>query len=157
MVAPFKGNRGLAQSFIRSAVSRGLSSAETIRVLEAEGLTYRRQNMLADYREWAMVPKKADAIKNVPHKYYPSKDLYIETTGKQLMPFRYQVGIDVYNSMTREKFHFTTNVVSEFQMTPEQVFDEALEPIQASTEAYQSEITKYVLEAAFHKEGEYWD
>lgn len=157
MAVPFGGIRGLAQAFVRSAVTRGLSAADTIRTLTAEGLTYRRTDMLKDYREWAQVPVKADRIKYVRHDYYPSKELYVETTGKQMRAFRYQVAVEVYNPETRERLHMTTNVVSDFQMTPAQVYDEALEPIKAATEAYKSEITGYFVGGAFHMEGEYWD
>ncbi|KKM70564.1 hypothetical protein LCGC14_1439430 [marine sediment metagenome] len=152
----FGGVRGLAQVFIRSAVSRGLSSAATIRTLTTEGLTYRRTEMLADFREWAQVPAKADRIKAVRHDYRPSRDLFIETTGKQLRPFRYQIGVDVYNPETKERFHFVTNVGSERQLTIGEILDEALEPIKRSTEAYKSEITGYHVEAGFHQEGMEW-
>lgn len=152
----FGGVRGVAQSFIRSAVARGLSSADTLRALTAEGLTYRRTSMLADFREWAQVPAKADRVKAVRHGYRPSRDLFVETTGKQLRPFRYQIGVDVYNPETKERFHFVTNVGSEHQLTMRQALDEALEPIKHSTEAYKSEITGYHVEAAFHREGLEW-
>lgn len=157
MTTTFGGIRGLSQSFIRSAVARGLSSAETIRALTAEGMTYRRTSMLADWREWSQVPAKADRIKAVRHDYRPSRELYIETTGKQLRPFRYQVGVDIYNPETKERLHMVTNVGSERQLTPREILDEAVEPIKASTEAYKSEITGYHVEAAFHQAGMEWD
>jgi hypothetical protein len=153
----FGGVRGLSQTFLRSAVTKGLSAAAAIRTLAAEGLTYRRTDMLADFREWAQVPVKADRIKNVRKDYRPSRELFVETTGKQLRAFRYQVRVNVYNPETREKFEFTTNVTSAKQMTMAEAEAEALEPIKRSTEAYKSEITGYTVEAAFHKEGEFWD
>jgi len=152
----FGGIRGLSQSFLRAGVSAGLSAAATIRTLAAEGLTYRRTDMLADFREWAQVPAKADVIKNVRKDYRPSRDLYINTTGKQLRAFRYQVTVDVYNPESKEKLQFTTNVTSDREMSPGQVEAEALEPIKRSTEAYKSEIPSYHIEAAFHKEGAPW-
>jgi len=151
------GVRGLAQSFIRSSVTRGLTSAATIRTLTTAGLTYRRTEMLADFREWAQVPAKADAIKAVRHDYRPSRRLFIETTGKQLRAFRYQVGVDIYNPETGERLHMVTNITSERSMTVGEVLEEGLEPIKRSTEAYKSEITGYHLEAGFHREGETWD
>lgn len=153
----FGGIRGLAQVFIRSSVRLGMTAADTIRALETAGLTYRRTQMLADFREWAQVPAKADVIRYVRHDYRPSTGLYVETTGKQLRAFRYQVGVDIYNPETGDRLHMVTNVTSERQMTVGEVMDEALEPVKRSTEAYKSEITGYHLEAAFHREGEYWD
>jgi len=153
----FGGIRGLSQSFLRAGVSAGLSAASTIRTLATQGLTYRRTDMLADFREWAQVPAKADVIKNVRHDYRPSKALYIETSGKQLRAFRYQVTVDVYNPETKEKFNFVSNVTSDRQLTISEINEEALEPIKRSTEAYKSEITGYHVEAAFHKQDMEWD
>lgn len=153
----FGGVRGLSQAFIKSGVSRGLSAAATIRTLRAQGLTYRRKSMLADFREWAEVPAKADRIKAVRKDYRPSRELYVTTTGKQLRAFRYQVTVDVYNPESKEKLQFTCNVTSDRQMTIGEVEAEALEPIKRSTEAYKSEITGYHTEAAFHKADMEWD
>ena len=156
-MATFGGIRGLSQAFIRRGVKLGLSSTATINTLRKAGLTYRRKDMLGDFREWAQVPKKANVIKYVRRDYLPSKDMYVSTYGKQRAAFRYQVTGTIYNPETHERLPFTTNVVSEFQMTPNQVYDEALEPIKASTEAYKSDIENYVMEAAFYKVGEFWD
>lgn len=156
-MATVGGIRGLAQAFIRSAITRKLGASATIRELSRAGLTYRRTNMLSDIREWSEVPIKQPRIKAVRREYRPSRDLYIETTGKQLRPFRYQVGIDVYNPETGERMHMTSNVGSERQMSISEIEAEALEPIKRSTEAYKSIISGYTVEAAFHKEGEYWD
>jgi len=156
-VATFGGIRGLAQAFIRSAVAKGLSSTATLKSLVDGGISYRRTNMLADYREWGQVPRKMSAIKAVRRDYLPSQSAYVETTGKQTQPYRYQITGNIYNPETGERVDFTTNVVSEFGLTPNQVYDEALEPIKASTEAYKSEIEHYTIEAAFHRIGSSWD
>lgn len=155
-MAVYGGVRGLAQAFIRKGVKMGLSRGAIFDSLKPGKLTFRRQDFLADYREWAQVPKKAGVIRYTRRDLYPGKDLFVTTTGKQRLPFRYQVAGTIYNPETHERLPFTTNVVSDTQMTPDQVYEEALEPIKQSTSAYKSDIQDYHLEGAFVKEGTEW-
>ncbi len=151
------GLRGTWAVFIRSGVKRGLTSSQTLSAGQAAGLgTYRRTTYLADYREAAQVSMRAPAIKAVRRDYRPGRALYGKGGNRQTRNFRYQISIDVYNPETKYRKRNITNVVSDFEMTPNQVYEEALEPIRQSTEAYQSEIRSYVVEAAFVKEGIEW-
>lgn len=152
----YGGIRGLAQAFIRKGVKMGLSRGAIFDSLKPGKLTFRRKDFLADYNEWAQVPKKAGVIRYVRRDYLPGKAMYVSVTGKQRLSFRYQVAGTIYNPETHERVPFTTNVVSDTQMTSNQVYEEALEPIKQSTSAYKSDIEDYHLEGAFVKEGTEW-
>jgi len=151
----YGGLRGLSQAFIRSGVSKGLSASATIRSLRHAGLTYRRSDMLRDYREWAQVPAKANVIRYVRRDYRPSQAMYVATTGKQTATYRYQVTGNIYNPVSRDTVKFTTNVVSDRQLTPQEIYDEGIPPIQSAATGSEYEITDYHLEAAFYKEGQW--
>jgi len=155
-MAMLRGIRGQSQPFLKSAVTRGLSSSETIKSLRQAGLGYRRTDMLADYREWAQVPQKANVIRYVRRDYLPSRAMYVETFGKQRAAYRYQVTGNIYNPVAKDTVKFTTNVVSDFQMTPQQVYDEGIPPVETAVGKSEYEITDYHLEGAFYKVGG-WD
>lgn len=157
-MAMFGGARGLWQAFIRSGVKRGWTSSHTLKQGLAAGLKgIRRTDYLKDYREWAQVPAKADRIKAVRHAYRPSRNLFIETTGKQLRAFRYQIGIDVYKPEEKKAFHMVTNITSTRQLTINEILEQGMETPKQSISGSNFEIIGYHVEAVFHKEGEYWD
>jgi hypothetical protein len=156
-MATFKGIRGVAQAFVRSAAQKRLGADYTLRALREAGMGYRRTDFLRDYREYAEIPAKAERIKYVRHDYRPSRDLFVETVGKQRTTFRYQVEVDVFKPETGETFTMTTNVASDVQLTIGQATSEGIDALTPAIDKSQFEIPGYRVTGAFHKEGEFWD
>ena len=156
-MAFYGGLRGTWSAFIQSGVKRGLTSAQTLRAGRLAGLpTYRRTDYLSDYREAAQVPRRAPAIKAVRRDYLPSRSIYGKAGTNQTRSYRYQIRINIYKPDLKESYHITTNVVSDFQMTPNQVYEEALPPVNESVIGSDFNITDYTVEAAFAKDDAEW-
>jgi hypothetical protein len=148
----------LAQTFLRSAAEAGISASEAFRQMEAGGIgTYRRTDMLADYREFANIPAKANRLQYVRNDYTPSRDLFTEVSGFQRSLYRYQINFDVLKRSTGESFTMSTNVASETPLSKGEAQANGVNSIKDILDLSDMDITGYSLFGAFHKEGELWD
>ena len=94
-MSTFGGVRGLAQTFLKGAASRGLSANATLAMLRDAGLGYRRTEFLSDFRVYHQLPDVTNRLKFTPKAYVPGKDLYKDTEGIQLSRYMYQVDIEI--------------------------------------------------------------
>jgi len=157
-MAIFGGARGLAQAFLRSAAEQGMSFADTFKAIQGGGMsTYRRTNMLADYRQFLGIPDKADALKYVRKDFTPSQRLYTTVTGYQHSKFRYQLNVDVFKPLTGETFTMSTNVASDVQLTPNQIQEAGIDSVRVGIDKSDFDIVGYRPFAAFAQEGVVWD
>ena len=157
-MATYGGVRGLAQAFLRSAAESGLSVNEAIRQLRASELgTYRRADMLADYRQFMGIEKKADVLKYIREDYKPSRSMYTQTKGYQRAPFRYQVNMSVYKPLTGETVIVPTNISSDVQLTKRQIEESGIDAVSPALDKSEFEITGYNLYAATYTEEAIWE
>ena len=157
-MATFGGIRGLAQAFLRSAAEKGLAFGQAFDAMKVGGMpTYRRTDMLADYRQYLGIPEKADTLKYIRMDYSPSREHYTITKGYQRSPLRYQVNIDTHNPVTGKTFTMSTNVVSDTPLSRRQIEEAGVEAVKKTVDDYKDDIVGVVLYGAFAKEGEYWD
>lgn len=157
-MAVFGGIRGLAQAFLRSAAELGLGANEAFRQMGEGGLSsYRRQDMLADYRQFLGIPAKADRLKNVRLDYRPSQGLFTDVTGYQRSLYRYQVNVETHNPVTGKSFTMSTNVASDTQLTRRQIEEAGYDAVKKTVDDYKDDVIKYGVAAAFHKSGEMWE
>lgn len=157
-MAALGGARALAQAFLRSAAEQGLSITDAIKAMDAGGVqTYRRTDMLKDYREFAGIPDRADRLKYVPKSYYPSRELYTTTSGYQHTKFRYQLDIDVYKPLTGETFTMSTNIASDQPLTVSQLESAGIESVKGGIDRSEFDIVGYRPFAAFAQEGVFID
>lgn len=156
-MAIFGGIRGLAQSFMRSAVASGWGANRTLETLREMGYGYRRTEFLADYRMYTGAHERRELFKFIRKGYYPSLDLYTETTGIQRTAFRYQVDVDVLKPQTGDRFTLSTNIASDRQMSMAEIEREALKGVGPSMDRSEFSITGYKTVGAYHKAGEMWD
>ena len=157
-MAVFRGARGLAQAFLRSCAERGLGANEAIRMLREAGLaTYRRSDMLADYRQFLGIPEKAARLKYTRLDYKISHENYTDVVGYQRSKYRYLVVIETHNPVTGKTFTMRTNVASERELTRRQIEEAGLDAVEKTVEHYKDDIVKYYIGAAFHRAGEAWD
>lgn len=149
----YKGNRGLAQTFIRSAVSRGLSANAGLREYQAGGGKLRRIDWLRDFRQFLGVPARAQLLKYVRPDYRPSERLYTRVAGYQRTDYRYTVLVTTRNPETGVEFTFFNNVSSERPMTPGEASEEALSAVGGAIDRYRDDVVAYHLVSAFVQPG----
>lgn len=153
--------RGMAQSFIRSAVSAGIKSQATWDALAPQfratyGQFYRRTDFLADYRTWAGVEILRPALQAVRLDYKPSKGLFSETMPYLTRRFKYDVDVTV--RIKGREFTMTTSVSTNDWLTPGAMRNSAVEAIKSGVEPEsEPEILKAVQTAAYHRPEELWD
>lgn len=157
-MAVFGGARGLAQAFLRSAATKGIKFADVFKSMQDAGMsTYRRTNMLKDYRQFAGIADKADLLKFVRKDMIPSHSLYTTTTGYQRTKFRYQLNVDVYKPLTNETFSMPTNIASDVPLTPGQIEEAGIDSVRGGIDRSEFDIVGYRPYAAFVQEGVFWD
>jgi len=154
----FRGIRGMAQAFLRSAAEAGMSANEAIRQLQSGGLqTYRRTDMLKDYRQFLGIPERADKLQHVRLDYRPSRNLFTDVMGFQRSRYRYQVNIYTHNPVSGKDTVMSTNVASDVQLTRRQIEEAGLNAVLKTVDDYKDDIVKYNVAAAFHRADETWD
>lgn len=157
-MAVFGGARGLAQAFLRSAATKGIKFGDVFKSMQDAGMsTYRRTNMLKDYRQFAGIPAKADLLQFVRKDYTPSHTLYTVTTGYQHSKFRYQLNVTVYKPLTGETFTMPTNIASDVPLTPNQIQEAGIDSVRGGIDRSEFDIVGYKPFAAFVQEGVFWD
>lgn len=142
--------------YIKANAIRGVGANQTLRELQAQGWGLKRQEFLNTYREYAGIPKKADAAKYTPRKFFVSRDLYTPAKGFISDNYRYTLKHETVNPITGESFTRYTRIVSEHQMTYGAIMDEGL--LIASEVGYwgQEEVTTTSLYEANYSEEAEW-
>lgn len=157
-MAVFGGARGLAQAFLRSAAEAGRTFGSVFNDMQAGGLqTYRRTNMLADYRQFRGIEAQADRLKYVRQDLRPDVSMFTVTKGYQRSPIRYQVNVDIYKPLTGERFTMSTNVTSDIPLTRRQIEEAGINSVIPGVDKSEYDITGYHLYGAFKQEGVSFD
>lgn len=103
------------------AIARGLSITGFIKELKAEGLSYRRTNMLADWRSVAGIEAKKDVVKYVRRDRRPSVKAIADVEWELSKEFMYKVKVMVQvepDEPLKERF---VNIMSDRLITPIQI------------------------------------
>jgi len=74
----------------RKAVKAGISASRFIADMKAQGLAYRRKDMLADYRTIKGVERVEGALRFVRKGYYPSEDIIATTKWAMAKDYTYR-------------------------------------------------------------------
>ncbi len=121
MAIPFGAKRASAQLLIKSAVKQNLSAAETIRRLKDKGISYRRTDMLADWRSAGNVEAKSGLLRYVRKDYVPSGRVLAEVTWKLSREYMYKIQMEVRESPGAKPVIRHINLMSDKPMTPREM------------------------------------
>lgn len=126
---------------MRGAFRKGQSASSFISDMRAKALTYRRTDMLADWRSINELERKEGAMRFVRKDYYPTEKTMaaVEWAFKKNMEFMYKVRTESRLRPDMPIKERMVNIMSATPMTPEMV-------IQATTEKW-SEWENYTAEA----------
>ncbi|GAJ21440.1 unnamed protein product, partial [marine sediment metagenome] len=141
------------KSFIneRGAFRRGQSAGSFITDMRAKGLTYRRTDMLADWRSINELERKEGAFRFVRKDYYPTKTVIAEVEWSLSQEYMYKVKVESRlrpdDPMT-ERF---VNIMSDVPMTPAMVEQSLIEKWTDYEEYTAEAIEKVTAWSAVHK------
>lgn len=112
---------------MRGAFRRGQSAGAFLRAMKEKGLSYRRTDMLADWRSVNELERKADAFRSVRKDYFPTRVHIAEVSWKLSQEYMYKVKVQ---SRLRPDLPLTerfVNIMSDKLMTPEMVMQAVTE------------------------------
>lgn len=106
---------------MRAAFRRGQSASSFLRDMRSEGLSYRRTNMLADWRTVNELETKKGLMRYVRKGYYATEKTIAVVEWEMSQEYMYKV--KVFSRLSRdvpmnERF---VNIMSDVPMTPEMV------------------------------------
>jgi len=98
----FSENRGLARTYIPSLFEQGLSANKALDFLKEQGLGYRRQDFLADWRETSGLKAKEDTFKYIRKDFKPTAATITITEESLSREYSYIFRITGRDSLTGE-------------------------------------------------------
>lgn len=143
--------RAAVIGLMRGAFRRGESAGAFIRAMRAKGLTYRRTDMLGDWRSVNELERKKGAMRFVRRDYFPTAKAMADVEWALSEEFMYKVKVESRlrpdDPMT-ERF---VNIMSDTPMTPAMV-EQAVTEKWAEWEDYTAEsIDKMTVWTAVHR------
>jgi len=103
------------------AIARGLSAQGFIKELKAEGLGYRRTNMLADWRAVAGIEAKKDAVKYVRRDRLPSVKAVADVPWILSKEYMYKVKVTVQTEPDKPLQERFVNIMHDRLLTPVEI------------------------------------
>lgn len=122
---PISSMRGLARQFIPEMLRIGMSTTAGLNLLRSEGVGYRRQDFLADWRDFAGIAMKRDPLRAIPKKYRPTEQTIQRTDFQQTKKFYYNYKVEGYDLITQEQTETWITVASDDILTMEEAEAEA--------------------------------
>jgi len=123
---------------MRGAFREGLSASRFIGEMREVGLSYRRTDMLADWRSVAGLEAKKDAMKYVRKDRYPTEKVMASVSWALSKEFMYVVKVQSRLTPDVPVTERNVNILSDVPMTPAMV--------EAEVESQWGEWEKYALE-----------
>jgi len=117
--------RGIARRFIPEMLRLGLTSAAGLRMLQGQGLGYRKTNFLSDWRQFAGTEMKRDPLRAIPKKYRPTENTIQRTDYEQQKKFNYDYKIKGYDTILQKDIEDYITVASDDILTMEEALEEA--------------------------------
>lgn len=103
---------------MRGAIKEGLSASRFIADMREVGLAYRRNDMLADWRNEAGIEKKEDLLRYVRKDRYPTEKTIASVTYDISKEFMYKVKVRSVIRVGEPITERFVNIMSDIPMTP---------------------------------------
>lgn len=136
------------------AYRRGQSASSFISDMRERGLSYRRTDMLADWRSVNELEAKKELLRYVRKNYYPTERSIAQVDFKLSSEYMYKVRVQsriAPDEPLKERF---VNIMSDVPITPAQVEQLAWEMIQEQSPKEISKIEQITPWTAVHRIGE---
>lgn len=148
-------DRAIAIVKMRGAFRTGLSAAAFIRQMKDEGLSYRRTDMLSDWRSVNELETKAEAFKYVRKDYYPTEKSIAQVEWELSKEFMYKVRVESRLRPDQPISSRFVNIMSDTPMTPRMV-EQAVVDKWVEWEKYKPEIIEVITPVTAVHRSELW-
>ena len=95
--------QGIARRFIPEMLRMGLSATSGLKMLQGQGLGYRKTNFLADWREFTGTERKRDPLRAIPKKYRPTEATIQRVEFEQAKKFNYEYQVGGYDFVQQKQ------------------------------------------------------
>lgn len=106
---------------MRGAIREGVSASAFIRTMRDAGMSYRRTDMLSDWRSVTGVERVDGVARYVRKDYYPTAAVYASVDWKLSKEFMYKVKVQSRVSPTEPITERMVNVMSDNPLTPREI------------------------------------
>ncbi len=114
----------------KQAFKKGLSATSFIVDMKSRGLSYRRTDMLSDWRSVNELERKAEAFKYVRRDYFPTTKVMAQVEWEMEHEFMYKLKVQSRLEPGEPLTERFVNISSDTPMTREMVEQQAWEMIQ---------------------------
>jgi len=114
----------------KQAFKTGLSATSFIADMKTRGLSYRRTDMLSDWRSVNEIERKAEAFKYVRRDYFPTAKVMAQVEWEMSHEFMYKLKVQSRLEPGQPISERFINITSDTPMTREMVEEQAWEMIQ---------------------------
>jgi len=118
--------RELIKQFLPAYVRQGFNASQTLKILRAQGMGYRKQNFLKDFAKAAGYVQKAERFKNTRKDRYGNRETLSEKKLREGVNFQFQVRLRGYDITTGEMIEQYVTIESQSNLTRAQIEDIAL-------------------------------
>lgn len=129
---------------MRGAVAEGLSATRFIKDMKAKGLSYRRGDMLADWRSVANKKAKEGLLKFVRRDRYPTAKIIATTTWNLPKEFMYIIRIKTKASPEEPIEEYEISIQTDKPMTPAMIEQQVIEE-RIKEEKYAGEVLLEIM------------
>ena len=138
-------------SRMRVAFREGVSATRFITEMRSANLSYRRTNMLSDWRSINELERKADLLKYVRKDYYPTAKTMAAVDWNLSREYMYKVKVKFRAAPGEPLTERFVNLMSDKPMTPDQISEGVIE-MWKEWEKYKAEIIEDLIPwTAVHK------
>jgi len=135
----------------KQAFQQGMSASSFISEMKEQGLSYRRTDMLADFRSVNELERKADAFRFVRKDYYPTERSMAQVEWSLEKEFMYKLKVQSQTEPGGEITERFVNITSDSPLTPQQVEEQAEEMIKRQSPKKQKEVIGITGWTALHR------
>lgn len=133
------------------AFQKGVSASQFINNMKAQGLSYRRTDMLSDFRSVNEVERKADAFKYVRKDRTPTAAVIAQVDWNLSSEYMYKVKITSRIAPGEPLTERFVNIMQDRPLTPGEVEDLTWSMIGEQSPKLQSQVVKVVPWTALHR------
>ena len=111
---------------MRGAFKEGLSGSRFIADMRSAGLSYRRSDMLADWRTIGQLETKKDLLKYVRKDYYPTAKVYATSTWNLSKEYMYVIKVKTQLRPDEPIVEHIVNIQRDVPLTPAMIEEQLI-------------------------------